>query len=59
MRAFLDELVAEGLVYEEQGKYLALSTAQHPRADDAVAEAPADDVDEETGLIQLGARRAG
>ena len=56
---FLDELVAEGLVYEEQGKYLALSTAQTPRDDDdARADELHDDDDAPAELIQLGARRA-
>jgi hypothetical protein len=57
---FLDELVAEGLVYEEGGKYLALSTAQRRRDADADADVDrdlyADDAAE--GLVQLGARRA-
>ncbi len=59
VRAFLDELVAEGLVYEESGKYLALSTAQSSRDADADAEldAPADD--DAAGLIQLRAHGAG
>ena len=58
VRAFLDELVAEGLVYEEQGKYLALSTAETARDTDldADADAPADD--DPADLIPLGVRRA-
>ncbi|HSK05827.1 MAG TPA: RiPP maturation radical SAM C-methyltransferase [Kofleriaceae bacterium] len=57
VRGFLDVLAAEGLVYEEGGKYLALSTATSPRDEDAGADAGASD-DDAAGLIQLGARRA-
>ncbi|HWO21508.1 MAG TPA: RiPP maturation radical SAM C-methyltransferase [Kofleriaceae bacterium] len=71
VREFLDELVAEGLVYAEQGKYLALSTAQTPRARGADArgelvgeilgddgDAGERDVGDAAKLVQLGGRRA-
>lgn len=58
VRGFLGELAAEGLVYEEGGKYLALSTAASPRDEDAGADAGASDDDDAAGLIQLGVRRA-
>ena len=59
VRELLDQLAAEGLVYEEQGKYLALSTAQTVRDTDASADDDTCADDDAAGLIQLGARRAG